>query len=172
LLIEPLSRVHDRGSFDCGDPDVTDFLRKKALQDQERDLSRTMILIDERDPSERILGYHTLLMMQVRQDDVPNDRPRIKRGIPVVMLGQLGIDVSIQGRGFGDLLLMDAQARTAEVAEKVGIRALMLDARNERLARWYEKHDFVRFPNSLRMFKSISSSSCKAKAIHKRTLCT
>src|SRR5690606_34959506 len=92
-----------------------------------------------------------------RQDDVPNDRPRIKRGIPVVMLGQLGIDVSIQGKGFGDLMLMDAQARTAEVAEKVGIRALMLDARNERLARWYEKHDFVRFPDTLRMFKSIDA---------------
>lgn len=157
MLIEPLRRVHDRGSFDCGDLDVTHFLRKKALQDQERDLSRTMVLIDERESPERILGFHTLLLAQVRQDDIPNDRPLIKRGIPVVLLGQLGIDASLQGKGFGDLLLMDAQARTAEVAEKVGIRALMLDARNERLARWYEKHDFVRFPDTLRMFKSIDA---------------
>jgi hypothetical protein len=31
----------------------------------------------------------------------------------------------------------------------------MLDARNEKLARWYEKYDFIRFPGQFRMFKSI-----------------
>jgi len=50
---------------------------------------------------------------------------------------------------------MDVQARTDEISRKVGIRTLMLDARNERLAEWYEKHDFIRFPMSLRMFKRI-----------------
>lgn len=157
MLIEPLSREHNRQAFDCGETDVTRFLREKALQDQERDLSRTMVLIDENTSLTRILGYHTLLMMQVRQEEIPHDRPRITRGIPVILLGQIGIDLESQGKGFGDLLLMDAQARTCEISEKVGIRALMLDARNERLAEWYEKHDFVRFPHSLRMFKSIEA---------------
>lgn len=155
MLIEPIAREHDRRSFDCGDNEVTSFLREKALQDQARDLSRTMVLITETESSSRIGGYHTLLISQVKQEAVPADKPRIKRDIPVILLGQLGVDVRYQGRGFGDLLLTDAQARVAEVAEKVGIRALMLDARNERLARWYEQHDFIRFPGSLRMFKSI-----------------
>ena len=52
---------------------------------------------------------------------------------------------------------MDVQARVDEIAQKIGILALMLDARNKRLAVWYEKHDFVRFPGSLRMFKSINA---------------
>ncbi len=47
MLIEPLTREHDRKAFDCGDEEVNRFLREKALQDQERDLSRTMVLIDE-----------------------------------------------------------------------------------------------------------------------------
>lgn len=157
MLIEPLAASHDRGRFDCGDDEVTGFLREKALQDQKRDLSRTMILIDEKVDSTRILGYHTLLMMQIRQEEIPNDRPRITRGIPVILLGQIGIDQNYKGNRFGELLLMDAQARTAKVADKVGIRAMMLDARNERLARWYERHDFVRFPGSLRMFKGIEA---------------
>ena len=46
MLIEPLTRGHNRKSFDCGDDDVTAFLREKALQNQERDLSRTAVLID------------------------------------------------------------------------------------------------------------------------------
>jgi len=50
---------------------------------------------------------------------------------------------------------MDAQARVDEISSKTGVRALMLDARNERLARWYEKYDFIRFPGQFRIFKSI-----------------
>lgn len=157
MLIEPLTREHNRKSFDCGDEEVTKFLREKALQDQERDLSRTMVLVDETVSPKPIIGYHTLIMTQVSQEEIPNDRPKIKRGIPVILLGQLGIDMNFQGKGYGDLLLMDAQARIDEISKKVGIRAMMLDARNERLAVWYEKHDFIRFPNSLRMFKSIQA---------------
>jgi GNAT superfamily N-acetyltransferase len=157
LLIEPLTREHNRKSFDCGDEEVTLFLREKAMQDHERDLSRTMVLIDPEESPKRIIGYHTLVMTQVKQEEIPNDRPRITRGIPVILLGQLGVDVKYQGRGLGDILLMDVQARTDEISRKVGIRALMLDARNERLAEWYGKHDFIRFPNSLRMFKRIEA---------------
>ena len=157
MLIEPLGREHDRKSFDCGDEDVTRFLREKALQDQERDLSRTMVLTGSEAAAKPIIGYHTLIMSQVRQEEIPNDRPRVKRNIPFILPGQLGVDIKSQGNSLGDLLLMDAQARMDEIAQKVGVRALMLDARNERLAGWYEKHDFVRFPNSLRMFKSIES---------------
>ena len=133
------------------------FLREQALQDHEKDLSRTMVLIDDRGDLSHIVGYHTLLMRQVKQEEIPGDKPRIKRGIPVIMLGQLGVDRSFQGRGFGDWLLMDAQARVDEISRRAGIRAIMLDARNERLARWYEKHDFIRFPEQLRMYKSIGA---------------
>jgi GNAT superfamily N-acetyltransferase len=157
LVIEPVSRQHNRKLFDCGDDEINRFLREQALQDHEKDMSRTMVLIDnEADPT-RIVGYHTLAMRQVRQEDIPKDKPKIKRTIPVVLLGQLGVDKAFHGRGFGELLLMDAQARVDEVARRTGIRAMMLDARNERLARWYEQHDFVRFPGQLRMSKSIAA---------------
>lgn len=157
LLIKPLARTHDRKEFDCGDMEVTLFLREKAMQDQERDLSRTMVLIDEKNDPKRIIGYHTLIMQQVSQIEIPNDRPRITRGIPVILLGQLGIDTNFQGKSYGDLLLMDVQARVDEISRKIGVRALMLDARSERLAEWYGKHDFIRIPESLRMFKKIDA---------------
>ena len=155
MLIEPLTRAHDRKSFDCGDDEVTRFLREKAMQDHERDLSRTMVLIDTDKSPAQIIGYHTLVMMQIKQEEIPHNRPRITRGIPVILLGQLGVDNEYQGQGLGEILLMDVQARIDEISRKVGIRALMLDARNERLAEWYGKHDFIRFPDSLRMFKRI-----------------
>lgn len=52
---------------------------------------------------------------------------------------------------------MDAQARIGEISMRTGVRAMMLDARTERLARWYEQYDFVRFPGQLRMFKSVAA---------------
>lgn len=157
MLIEPISRAHERTAFDCGNGEVTRFLREKALQDHEKNLSRTMVLVDETADPACVLGYHTLLMAQVRQEEIPDDRPRIKRGIPVILLGQLGVDLEFQGRGFGETLLMDAQARVNEISRRTGVRAMMLDARNERLARWYESRDFIRFPGQFRMFKSIEA---------------
>jgi GNAT superfamily N-acetyltransferase len=156
LIIEPISRLHNRKLFDCGDDEVNRFLREQALQDHEKDMSRTMVLILEADQT-RIIGYHTLAMSQARQEEIPKDKPKIKRSIPVVLLGQLGVDRAFQGRGLGELLLMDAQARVDEISRRAGIRAMMLGARNERLAKWYEQHDFVRFPGQLRMFKSIAA---------------
>ena len=155
MLIEPISKTHNRKLFDCGDEEVTDFLREKALQDQEKNLSRTMVLINEVIDTKRVIGYHTLIFAQISQEQMPNDKPTIKRAIPVILLGQLGVDRAFHGKGYGELLLMDAQARVDEISRKVGVRAMMLDARNENLAKWYEKYDFVRFPNELRMFKSI-----------------
>lgn len=62
MLIEPLTRRHNRKSFDCGDDEVNLFLREKALQDHERDLSRTMVLSAEDDASPKpVIGYHTLV---------------------------------------------------------------------------------------------------------------
>jgi len=52
---------------------------------------------------------------------------------------------------------MDAQARVDEISGKTGVRAMMLDARNEKLTLWYERYDFIRFPGQLRMFKSIAA---------------
>ncbi|MEP6637563.1 MAG: hypothetical protein ABJB97_12625 [Acidobacteriota bacterium] len=157
MLIEPVSRSHDRKRFDCGDEEVTRLLLEQAVQDQEKDLSRTMVLVDELTDPARIIGYHTLLMAQVKQEDISADRPRIKRPIPVILLGQLGIDKEFQSRGYGEMMLMDAPARVDEISGKTGVRAMMLDARNEKLALWCERYDFIRFPGQLRMFKSIAA---------------
>ena len=116
-----------------------------------------MVLVDEELSATRIIGYHTLLFFHVNQSEIPQDKPKITRDIPIVLLGQLGVDTQYQGKGYGERLLMDAQARVHEISLKIGIRAMMLDARNERLAKWYESYDFIRHPGSLRMSKKIEN---------------
>lgn len=156
MNIVPLSKIHDRKRFDCGDTHVTRFLREGALQDQKLRLSRTCVLVDEDADPTRILGFHTLVVTTVSQEAIPGDKPRIKRRIPAVLIGQLGVDVEFQGKGYGNLLLTDVEIRIADLAKDVGVRCLALDARNERLSQWYEKRDFSRFPGSFQMFKSVN----------------
>jgi hypothetical protein len=43
------------------------------------------------------------------------------------------------------------------ISQKIGVRAMVRDARNERLARWYDGYDFIRFPGQLRIFKNITT---------------
>ncbi len=156
LLIEPLSRIHDRKSFSCGDGTVDLFLREKAMQDQTLGLGRSRVLFDT-DKRSEIVGYYTLVMCPVPQGSIPNDKPKIKRPIPAILLGQIGIDLKFQARGFGDRLIFDAQATVFDIADKVGVRAMVLDARTESLVSWYESHDFIRLPESLRMVKHIDA---------------
>ncbi|SRR5258708_6366305 len=157
LRIEPLTRLHDRAKFTCGDETVDRFLWQKAKQDQDLDLGRTCVLIGGENEPTRILGYHSLTMLQVPQDQIPDDRPKIKRGIPVILLGQLGVDCKFQGNGYGEFLLMDAQARVLEISRIVGIRAMVLDARSKRLVDWYASYGFLQLTDTLRMVKRVET---------------
>lgn len=84
------------------------------------------------------------------------NRPEIKRPIPVILLARLGVDVEFQSRRFGNLLLNDVEFRISQMIEMLSVRSLVLDARDEELAKWYAKRGFFRFESSMRMFKSIA----------------
>ena len=55
-------------------------------------------------------------------------------------LGRLAVDRTIQGRGLGGALLLRAAHRCIRVADDVGGVALLIDAKNERAARWYQSY--------------------------------
>jgi hypothetical protein len=82
LIIEPLSKLHHRKSFDSGDPEVNRFLHEQALQDHGKDMSRTMVLVDDVKPS-TIIGYHTLAIQYVRQE---TDEVSRRAGVRAMML--------------------------------------------------------------------------------------
>ena len=58
--------------------------------------------------------------------------------VPVFRLGRLAVDVSFQGKGLGGQLLLAAGRRCLFVAMEAGGVALLIDAKNEHVARWYE----------------------------------
>jgi GNAT superfamily N-acetyltransferase len=66
----------------------------------------------------------------------------------VFRLGRLAVDETMQGRDLGGALLLRAAHRCIRVAEDVGGVALLIDAKNDRAARWYESYGALRLEDA------------------------
>ena len=141
--IARLGRDHDRSGFDCGHAALNAWLKQRAGQFDQRDLARTYVAVRGQQPT--VLGYYAISSHLVRRGDLPDDQakglPRID--VPVVLLGRLAIDRSVQGQGLGALLLIDVLRRSEHLAEQLGIRAIEVDAIDDNARRFYEKFGFV-----------------------------
>lgn len=68
-------------------------------------------------------------------------------------LGRLAVGRSYQGKGLGELLLVDALTRTALIYKEAGGIGLFVDAPDEQAAGYYQRFGFVASPdNSLLLF--------------------
>jgi ribosomal protein S18 acetylase RimI-like enzyme len=138
-LLQP--EQHDRKAFDCGDAALNLYLRQFANQDQNRGLCRVYVLADQR----RIVGYYSISAYSVASDDLADQaRAGAYRELPFLLLGRLAVELSFQGQGFGDALIIHAFKTTVEAAEKIGIFGMIVDAKNERAAGFYERFGFKR----------------------------
>jgi GNAT superfamily N-acetyltransferase len=90
------------------------------------------------------LGFYTLSPASIEFSRTPLARKGLARyDVPVFRLGRLAVDRSFQSRGLGGALLLRAADRCMRVAREVGGVALLIDAKNERVARWYESYGAV-----------------------------
>jgi GNAT superfamily N-acetyltransferase len=135
---EPVAKGHDRSRFDCGDEDLNHFLLRYARQSHEQGGAKTFLAIDDANNAS-ILGFYTLSPASVSFQQTPRviSRGLARHAVPVFRLGRLAVDRSAQGRGLGGQLLMAAGRRCLRVASEVGGVALLMDAKNERVAQWY-----------------------------------
>ena len=137
---------HDRSAFASATPPLDDWLRQTAQQHQRRGLSKTFVAILDDEPG-RILGYYALTACEVLTETLPDNLNRkLPRKIPAVRLGRLAVDRTVQGRGLGAHLLMDAISRSRRVLDHIGIHALFVDAKDEAAAAFYAKYGFRPLP--------------------------
>jgi len=152
--LEPLLRSHPRRAFDCGQSEVTEWLRTKACQHQEKRLSATKVL---RDRNGEIAGFYTLATGQVDFSDLPPDiaRKLPRRALPVAVLAWLGVGLAYQGQKLGDLLLARALRDCHEAGQTFAFVAVILDCVDDRAKGFYQRWDFAELPgNPFRLFLS------------------
>jgi GNAT superfamily N-acetyltransferase len=140
---EKLSSIHDLVQFHCGEPALDDWLRKRARQNEESGASRTYVVC----VGKRVVGYYALAVGAVAHVVAPGRvRRNMPEPVPVMVLGRLAVDQTMQGGGVGPALLRDAVLRTLQAAEIAGMRAILVHAISERAKRFYEKWGFVSSP--------------------------
>jgi GNAT superfamily N-acetyltransferase len=140
---EHLNEGHDVSAFDSGVPLLDEWLKKRALANEERGASRTYVVT----AGGRVVGYYALATGAVSAQQATG---RIRRNmpdpIPVMILGRLAVDKAFQSKGLGAALLRDSVLRTRQAADIVGVRAMLVHAISAEAKRFYQRYGFTESP--------------------------
>ena len=144
----PLSAAHDLSAFDCGEPALNDWLRKRALQNESR-FSRTYVVC----AGKRVVAYVSISAGSVERAAAPG---KIRRNapdtIPVSLIGRLAVSRSHAGQGLGADILADALRRIALASQSIGIGAVLVHAKDDAARRFYMRcAEFIEHPADSRI---------------------
>lgn len=140
LVIEPLSKGHDRAGFHCGIPSLDRYLKQQARQDVKRRISRVFVSTEPAHPK-KVIGYYTLSTLSIELRQLPeNQRRQLPRHpLPAALIGRLAVSQDAHGNGIGRMLLADAVKRTLAVSHEIAVYAMVVDAINDD-AKWFYEH--------------------------------
>ena len=82
--------------------------------------------------------------------------------VPVILLGQLAVDVNYRGLGLGADLLIDAARRSMEAAELIGARAVVVQAIDEVAKAFYGRFGFRPFSEREPLMLTMQISNLRA----------
>jgi hypothetical protein len=117
----------------------------RAVRDNARNVSAVYVLLDTL-KEKKIVGYYTASNCVIVPSELPLDmRKKLNRyeSWGAVKLGRMARDDSYADYGVGPILLSYAFRTAIEVQKLSGSIGLVVDAKNERLVRWYAEHGVV-----------------------------
>jgi GNAT superfamily N-acetyltransferase len=158
MTIQKLESIHLKNDFSCGYDLLDNYLKRQANQDIKRKLSSCHVLADEQN---MVKGYYTLSANSIKREDLPEDLskklPPSYSDLPVVLLGRIAIDKSMQGKGFGEILLFDALKKCLDLSDEMGILAIIVDPIDDKAISFYKSYDFIELPTSGKMFLTMKT---------------
>jgi GNAT superfamily N-acetyltransferase len=147
ISIRPLDKADDRSAFCCGQAELDNWFHQRASQDQRRNVARVFVAFDD---ELGIVGFYSLNSFTLALDDLPDEIARkLPRydAIPTALIGRLARDQKVRRKGIGELLLADAIKRIISAAATLAVFAIVVDAKYETAAKFYEAFGFSRLPD-------------------------
>jgi len=145
----PIDSAMDLKVFSCEEDSLTTYLHRFALGNHKKGIATSIVC---RNAEERIVGYYAFSMAQVAKESLP---PQAATGIPnypigAIRIGRLARCTTVKGQGIGALLLRDCLRKIVKLGQTKdgsvpGFRFILVDAKNEKAALFYETYGFVRF---------------------------
>lgn len=138
-----LDKSFDKSSFDCGKPQLNNYLKKYAWQNQQKRYSITFVATLEN--SKEIAGYYCTSASSIEFTNIPDSLTKKlpKYPAPVMLIGQLAVDRKMQRKGLGKVLLMHALSRAVRISSEIGIFAVRVDAMDREAKDFYFKYGFI-----------------------------
>lgn len=138
--IELLDGRHRRDGFDCGVAALNEFLRRLADQQQRRGFGKTYVALAGNGTD--VIGFITVAVGQVEARALPTQRKLPRQPVPMLRIGRLAVDGRMQGQGIGLDLLAFALRLAIDFSERVGLYAVVVDAKDDRAAAFYRRLHF------------------------------
>lgn len=139
----PLQAGDETEQFDCGVDVLNAWLKRRALLNHLSGASRTYVAT----AGKRIVGFYCLAAGSVQHEAAPGKiRRNMPEPIPALVLGRLAVDQAFQKRGLGPALVLHALEQAQEVAMSVGVRALLVHAKDPEAASFYRRLGFAPSP--------------------------
>jgi len=148
-FVELDKTIHDRNTFDCGKPELNDFIRTKASKHMAAGVSKTLLLpaanplLDGKYP---ICAFYTIAASTISRETLPTNRlPHYP--VPVFLLAQLAVNVDYQGQGLGKITLVNALSNLCNVYQHMRAYAIIVDCIDEEAGSFYSKYSFEELCN-------------------------
>jgi GNAT superfamily N-acetyltransferase len=136
---------HPREGFSCDHPEITAYFRGKALA--EHDAYKVRVRVATLEGETRPIGFYSLVIGTLAPQEVRIFTRKFgkKRTVPSVYLAAVAVQSEECRKGIGELLMLDAFEKAAQIADLAGTACMTLDAVDEDKAQWYERRRFERF---------------------------
>ena len=157
-----LDAAHDRTAFCSASQALNRYLQEQVTQDIRRRVAACFVALAD---GQRIAGYYTLASASLLLADLPaSTGKRLPRypTVRAVRMGRLAVDQAFKGQGLGSALLADALDRA--VCSEIAAFALVVDAKDQAAAAFYQHHGFIALSASpLTLFLPLASVPCSKK---------
>ncbi|MDP1932075.1 MAG: GNAT family N-acetyltransferase [Gammaproteobacteria bacterium] len=142
---QPLAATHKVDEFECGEPTLDEWLKRRAMINQLSGGSRTFVVGDQ---NSSVYGYYSMAAGAVSHQMATGQvRRNMPDPVPVMVLARLAVDLRAQGIKLGASLLQDAVNRAVVVSRNAGVRALLVHALHDRAREFYEHYGFQPSPS-------------------------
>ena len=139
--------LHDRDTFDCGEPELNTFIRQFAAKHMQAGISRTRVLVNKQklaNDKNSICAFYTVVPSSICRETLPQ---RLAKKlphypVPVFLLAQLAVDKHYQGQGLGKITLIQALEYLWRVNQHLTAYAVVVDCLNQSAQNFYQQFGF------------------------------
>jgi GNAT superfamily N-acetyltransferase len=111
------------------------------------------------DDSLLVSGVYAFKFIELTSTDFSRSAAGSDDSVGCLLLTRFALHHELRGKEYGRKLLLSALLTAYEVSRGASFRLIVLDAANERLAKWYEKLGFVRSAtNPLRLYLTMKNA--------------